>query len=113
VKGWIYVIAAALPTQMREEGSREVTMVSFLEHTPEVMTEDMSMPESNPYNYEIAYAVLIEEPHKAELEIHNCLLTRCDRYSRTLFLCGVEEAISATKLIAAGQIEEERHIASR
>lgn len=92
MKGWVYVISnQAMPGLVK---------VGHSTKDPELRAQELNNTGS-PHPYTVEYEVLIEEPYRAEQQVHNALSHF--KEGKEWFRCSTEEAVAAIQRVAGGK----------
>lgn len=96
MKGWVYVITnPAMPG---------IVKVGFSLKDPEIRARELNHT-GCPHEYEVSYAVLVDEPRNLEKSVHSYL---CEKIAgKEWFSCNRQEAIAAIKINYCGEIYTE------
>ena len=95
MKGWVYIITTkSMPNLVK---------VGFSTKDPELRAAELNNT-GNPYPYEVAYDVLVNEPRNIEQVTHNILKNKGVHESKEWFNCSIEIAVEAIRKASAGGI---------
>ncbi len=95
MKGWVYIITT--------KSMPHLVKVGFSTKDPELRAAELNNT-GNPYPYEVAYDVLVNEPRDVEQIAHGLLKNKGVHENKEWFNCSIDIAVEAIKKASAGGI---------